>query len=229
MNIGIGITTYNRRGVANKTVAEVLKYAPYGAKVVVVDDGSGIPFKSTDVEVFRFKDNVGIAGAKNKCLELLDKNDYIFLFDDDCYPKKEDWHLPYIKSGQEHLSYTWHRLANGRYNNNKFLHLDIENGLKVYKSPCGVMLYLTKKVIDTIGGFDQRFKSWGYEHVEFSKRVYNAGLTKYPFADLINSYELFHALDFYTKAPSSADKSYINYNKHLWLQESSSSQFKPYK
>src|SRR5690606_4684793 len=94
--IGIGLTTHNRRDVLKKSLSFHKKHLPKGAKLIVVDDASEIPVKGVD---FRFEHNAGIAASKNKCIELLEGCEHIFLFDEDCWPITDDWHLPYINSG----------------------------------------------------------------------------------------------------------------------------------
>ena len=74
--IGIGITTHNRYETFSKTLVEIKRYAPKDAKIVVVDDASDIPVPEA---TFRFDTNVGIAAGKNKCMELLDECDHLFL------------------------------------------------------------------------------------------------------------------------------------------------------
>ncbi len=100
MKIGIGITTHNRPQVFRHTLRNVLKFAPRGAKVLVVDDASTDTVREA---TYRFDVNAGIARAKNKCLELLEDCDHIFLFDDDTYPIKKGWEQPYIDSAEPHL------------------------------------------------------------------------------------------------------------------------------
>ena len=102
--IGIAITTRNRRDIFQKTYAEIKRFAPSNSVLVVVDDASSVPCPEA---TFRFEQNVGIARAKNKCFELLYKAgcEHFFLFDDDCYPKCEDWYRPYVESREPHLNY----------------------------------------------------------------------------------------------------------------------------
>src|SRR5690606_33861640 len=138
-----------------------------------VDDASDVPVKGA---TFRFEYNAGIAAAKNKCIELLDDCEHIFLFDSDTYPVVRNWHLPYIDSGVKQLSFTFDRLADGRANGRKLIREHIST-LKEYASPCGCMLYIHKSVVETIGGFDVDYPQWGMEHVDYSNRAYNAGLT----------------------------------------------------
>lgn len=196
--IGIGITTHNRHVNAEKCLSEVKRLAPKGAKIVIVDDASDVPFKDA---TFRFRHNVGIAGAKNKCLELLDDCDYVFLFDDDTWPKADNWWQTYIDSGIHHLSFTFDRLVNGALNGNGVF--KTEDGLKYHYNPCGCVLFFTRECIEAVGGFNIGFGQYGNEHVDLSVRAYNAGMVPHPFMDVVNSIGLFHSLDYLSRVKSS--------------------------
>lgn len=231
MKIGIGCTTHNRNETAKHTIEQIRKYAPSNAKIVVVDDASKIPFEGAD---FRFNVNVGISNAKNKCFELLDDCDYIFLFDDDCYPTQWDWHKPYINCGIKHLSFTFENLSNGKQNGNKSLldHIDKFGHTVSFNNPCGCMLFFTKECLETVGGFNPLYKVYGYEHVDLSVRIHNAGLTPNRFMDVTNSLELFHSHDYHSTITSSVGamrSAYIRQNLALYNQSQKSKQFIPYK
>lgn len=107
--IGIGITTHNRYDVYQNTLEHITKLAPKGAEIVVVDDASD---EVVPEATYRFTINAGIARAKNKCLELLQDCDHIFLFDDDTYPLIEDWHVPYVYNKEPHLCYIFKNFTN---------------------------------------------------------------------------------------------------------------------
>ena len=117
-SIGIGLTTHDRNDILKKSLSFQKKFLPKGAKIVVIDDCSNIPVKGAD---YRFEHNAGIASAKNKCIELLDGCEHIFLFDEDAWPIDNDWHLPYIKSGDKHLSFTFLFLVRGRQNGSQLI------------------------------------------------------------------------------------------------------------
>lgn len=225
--IGIGITTHNRYDVFRKTHEEIVKHSP-GCKIIVVDDASDIPVPEA---TFRFETNAGIAKAKNKCLELLDDCEHIFLFDDDCYPIVTEWYLPYIKSGQPHLSFTFSHLSNGRQNGNRMI--VAKNGLVEYANPCGCMVYINRKCLRTVGGYDDRYEKWGFEHADYSTRVHNAGLTKKRFLDVPNSLDLFYSLDYYSETSSSVHPSIragvIPKNRARYQAAKRSKEFRPYK
>lgn len=105
--IGICITTKGRDRYLSRSIENHLKHLPQNAKIIVVDDGSDDPKELENVEYFHFVENVGIPKAKNKCLELAQDCEHIFLFDDDIYPIVDNWHVSYIESPEAHLSYCW--------------------------------------------------------------------------------------------------------------------------
>lgn len=164
----------------------------------------------------------GIAKAKNMCLALLDDCEHIFLFDDDCYPVIENWHEHYIYSGEPHLSFTFGR---------KVLNQSI--GLTEYELPCGCMLYIDRKCLDVVGGFDMDFEGYSYEHVNYSQRVYNAGLTHRPFLDVVDSNLLIHSMDQHREIKSSVSQlergQGIQANRPLFMKNRFSKEFKNYK
>src|SRR5690606_38452891 len=118
--IGIGITEYNRPDVFKECYQHVKKHLPRDAVLVIVDDCSDTHVKEAD---YRFNHNSGIAPAKNKCISLLIEKGctHIFLLDSDCWPIKENWHLPYIESGVKHLSFTFPFLVSGKQNGRKLI------------------------------------------------------------------------------------------------------------
>jgi len=193
--VGIGVTTHNRKEICLETVRRIKEFTP-NAKVVVVDDASEDPPLSD----YRFETNVGISRAKNKCLELLDDCDHIFLFDDDCYPTELGWEQDYIRSPYPHLSYTFDK-ARGKPNGNTLL--STRHGHKFYKHACGCMLYIDKRVLETVGGFDIRFTPYGHEHINFSQRIADT-FSQQPFIDVENP--KLYALDQHTEIRSSFNK-----------------------
>lgn len=162
--IGIGVTTYGNRACTGRTMAIIHAYSPM-AKIVEVNQ-EGIPH------------------AKNTCLALLEDCEHIFLFDDDCFPVSPGWHVPYVSSKENHLSFTFDR---------KILSTTPDH--IEYEMPSGCMLYINRKCLDVIGGFDTEFKGYGYEHVNYSVRAFNAGLTSARFLDVRDSDKWIHSMD----------------------------------
>lgn len=197
MKIGIAYTTHNRNKEAKHAISQCKKYLPKHALLIVVDDASEIPFKGAD---YRFDINVGIAKAKNMCLELLYDAGctHIFLYDDDTYPIVKDWHLPYLNSGINHLCMTFPTFKDGSYSWRKVIAK--KDGLIQFHEPCGMMLYFTRICLDKVGGMDEDYGRWGYEHPGLSMRIHNAGLTPKPFLDVENSHLLIYSKDWDEKS-----------------------------
>lgn len=191
--IGIGITTHNRPKFIERCLEQMQKFAPSGATIVVVDDASAQPVARAD---HRFDTNVGIARAKNKCLELLYLKgcEHFFLFDDDTWPIIEGWELPYIQCPEPHLNYIFVDFATGRKLNDT-IELYRDSQKVAYSHARGCMLYYHRDVLDKVGGMDPAYRKWGFEHPSFSDRIYNAGLTTFRYMDIANSKGLFYSDD----------------------------------
>lgn len=196
--IGVGITTHNRPDAFQKTFHEIKRRTP-GAKIVVVDDASDIPVQEA---TYRFEKNVGIARAKNKCLELLDDCDHIFLFDDDTYPIVDEWWKPYVESPEPHLAFSWNLIDVYRDSKHAAFH-----------ASGGCMLYVEKHVLQAVGGMETCFGRWGWEHVNWSDRIHNAGFTTWRYADVVNSRDLFHPMDAGKEVKSTATKADFEHNQ----------------
>lgn len=218
-SIGVAITHRNREEAFFKTYSNIVKYLPKEAVLVVVDDASDMPCKLTD---YRFDTRVGISMAKNKCISLLyDKGcEYFFLFDSDVYPIVGNWHVPYIESGQDHLCYTF------------LPYLGISGNIKIHALGNGCLLFLTRKAIDTVGGFDTEFGLGKFEHTELSHRIHNAGLTPYVFMDVVGSDKLFHSMDehgeVYRTLSPGEQKALMSKNSILFNLKRKDKHFKPY-
>ena len=190
--VGVGVTTHNRRDVALDCIAKIKKLTP-DALVVVVDDGSTEPYPDAD---HRFETPVGIARAKNRCLELLADAgaEHLFLFDDDAYPLVDGWWQPYVDSPEPHLMRIFPDLT-GPKKLNDIAEVYRDTQHVAYTGPRGVMIYAHRSVLDTVGGMDPAFGRWGWEHGDWSNRIHAAGMTTWRFGDVVNSAELVYSLD----------------------------------
>lgn len=214
--IGIGITTFNRNAQIVDTLKRIRQLTPDDVKLVVVDDGSKRPVPEAD---FRFSKNQGAPIAKNKCLELLEDCDHIFLFDDDTYPIAKGWEQAYINAGINHLNYSF------KYS------YEIVNGVRHLADPNGCMMYFHNEVLKTVGGFDTGFLKYGYWHGAYSNRVYNAGLIPHPFIDIVDSEKYIYCLDQSKKHRTSTPRrgQYLARNKRRYHEKLNSKEFIPYK
>jgi glycosyltransferase involved in cell wall biosynthesis len=229
-SIGIGITTHNRPKLIKETVAKIVAATP-GAKVVVVDDCSEIRPVIDGVEVYSFKHNVGIAKAKNKCLELLADCEHIFLFDDDCYPLQPDWWVPYITSKEHHLLYLFENWASGKpVGDDQIIYED--GDIVAHSHARGCMIYVDRKVLETVGGMDVRYGKAMDEHLDYSNRIYNAGLTTFKYMDVPNSGDLIYSLDqqqaVVSSIPLAERRMMLHEHKQLLADSETSKQYAPF-
>jgi glycosyltransferase involved in cell wall biosynthesis len=198
--IAVCITTRNRHEILNFARLSWISFNSCNADIFIVDDASNTPVAGSS---YRFEIQQGIAKAKNKCLELAQGYDYVFLVDDDVFPKVNGWEKPYIESGLNHMALTFDKNSKGHYYSPSVRREGDWNGYATYNAPNGCMLFLTKKAIETAGGMRPEFGIWGFEHVEYSQRIHLLGLTPHPYIDVANSLDLFYVCDYYNEVKSS--------------------------
>jgi len=210
--IGIGITTTPNRNILDLRRWDEL--LPQDCDFIVYEDA----------------DYKGVAHAKNQLLAQLDHCDHIFLFDDDCYPIAKNWWLPYVEHPEPHLMYQF-KLPDKPPTDMKVLYEDDQT--VSYSHTRGAMIYIEKIVLDTIGGFDETYGLYGFEHPDFTNRIHNAGLTTFRSMDVPNSSELLYCLDQDSNVQSSLSKAERNLsimrNFRYYKANMKSNQYKPYK
>ena len=168
VKIGIGITTYNRPECLKECLQHICDYSDVGALDGMskkdywfgrTSDGKDITiYVATDTD----EDRRGVAYRKNECLRALKDCDYVFLFDDDCFPIKDGWVDYFIThSGGAHLLY-----LNEQHN----LTMRLGNW-EIYSDCGGVFMFMTNKAINKVGAFNEEFSPWGLEHAEYSIRI----------------------------------------------------------
>lgn len=229
-SIAICITTRNRPEVLISSLDKWRLLKPDLAAIFIVDDASNIELPCWD---YRFETQVGIAKAKNKCLELAEGYDHVFLVDDDVYPKVLGWEKPYIQSGINHLALTFEKNSRGVHYSPSIRKEGEYSGLISYTAPNGCFLYLTKEAIETAGGMRPEFGIWGFEHVEYSQRIHLLGLTPYPYMDIPNSLDLIHVCDYYNEVqssiPSTDKRKSAQENMKIWEKIGGKAEYVSYK
>jgi len=149
MRIGIGITTKNRAELLTDLLESIVTYTDMSnVKLYIADDSI---------------DNKGVSYKKNECLRELKDCEHIFLLDDDLRIFKKGWVDFFINSGKEHLLF-----LNSKFHN----FVKTENNVDIYSMCGGVFMYMTKAAIDRVGAFNEKFSPYGFEHAEYSNRIY---------------------------------------------------------
>lgn len=193
--VGVAITTHNRPDVLAATLAAFEQFSP-DIPVVIVDDGSRKPVSASRARVVRNDEPKGIAAAKNRCLiELAEMGvEHLFLFDDDTKPACANWWQPYVNSAEPHLQHSWLTFTDGRAVD-KMVSLYRSDVLHAYTWSMGCMLYAHRSVLNRVGGMRTDFGVAMHEHIEWSTRIHNAGLTSFIHQDVPNSELLIDAGD----------------------------------
>jgi GT2 family glycosyltransferase len=176
--VGIGIVTCNRKEVLLETLARVRAHTRSPCALVVADDGSE---DGTDDAVRSQKvtlatgRNMGIAWNKNRALFLLGaivRCDVVILLEDDSFPTKDGWEQEWIQAserwGHANLAGEWFRdsfLKGTGTVDDPILSKDVSAQCSSFSR--AALLY---------GGyFDSRFRGFGQEHVEHSRRLLRIG------------------------------------------------------
>jgi len=155
--IGIGITTTPKRAdLLDLCRKQIERHSPDDIQLVVVNDINGD----------------GVAHGKNTCLQLLRGSDYIFLFDDDCFPVSKGWIDHYVqaheRTGNHHFLYLKETPS---------IHQVAEKGIVERYNNCGgCFMFLTREVVEKVGGFHPNYGRYGFEHAGYTIRVHKAGL-----------------------------------------------------
>jgi hypothetical protein len=215
MRIGIGLSTTPNRDVYKHSFTQLFKYMPQVQfDFALIDDDQYL----------------GIAATKNKLLSKLDQCDHIFLFDDDCYPITDDWWKPYVEHTEPHLMYQF-KLPGKPISDMQEVYRDDKT--VAYTHTRGAMIYLERRVLDVVGGFDPAYGKYGFEHADFTNRTHNAGLTTHRAMDVPNSHDLLYCLDQDGKVESSLSdaerRASLAKNYRYYRQQKNSKAYKEYR
>lgn len=176
--IGIGITTYNRPECLLECVTHIERHTKQNYELHIAID--------TD------EDRQGVAKRKNQCLRALKDCDYVFLFDDDVKVIKDNWINFFIESQQDHLLF-----LNRGLHQKKAIEINLcdQSGIRYtvehYHDCGGVFMFMTKKAIDKVGAFNEKFEKYGFEHCEYSVRILGE-YNKYPMLKGTDQYLFAH-------------------------------------
>ncbi len=177
--IGIGIVTYNRKEILAATIDRVRRLTRHAAvDLVVADDGS------SDGTLAWLRDNHvavvtgvnrGIAWNKNRALYLLAEllcNDVVILLEDDTRPAKAGWEAEWIAGAQRwgHVNYAapW---MDDQFLEGRGTAAEPIRG-KVVTAQCASF---SREALMFGGYYDSRFKGFGHEHVEHTRRLIRVG------------------------------------------------------
>jgi glycosyltransferase involved in cell wall biosynthesis len=191
--LGIGIITYNRRLVLSETLDRVQQHTKHQRTVIAVaDDGSTDGtldmLRARQVQTVTGR-NMSIAWNKNRALFLLSellRCDVVVLLEDDAYPSQDHWEAEWMRAavrlGHANVAGPW-------------LREHFVSGTGTAEDPilsrrvtaqCSVF---SREALLFGGYFDSRFRGYGHEHVEHTRRLIRMG-----YGGVDQSDALFHLL-----------------------------------
>lgn len=143
--VGIGITTKDRPELLKALLDSIYNHTDMSNILLHIEDDS--------------IERLGVAKRKNNCLRALKDCDYVFLMDDDIEIVKDGWVEFFTSTGIDHLMYL-----------DRSFHRYIKDN--IYADCGGVLLFMTRKAIEKVGAFDEKFDIYGFEHADWSSRFY---------------------------------------------------------
>jgi hypothetical protein len=188
MHIGIAVTTYNRPTICNnfwKSVLETITDAHTYTLVCAVDGGDtkGLELDPR-IQVLKGP-RIGIAGNKSRALHSIRDCDYVFIFDDDMVCVKAGWVELYIDILQslklEHICHFCEAYDPnlGTSPSSTVTRIEIHDKytlLYTNNVVPGVLLVSSKKCVAAVGAYDPRYRLYGYEHADWTRRAAQAGM-----------------------------------------------------
>lgn len=209
--IGVGVTTTPKRKVDQR----LFNYTSSDTTIVV----------KTDTE------QLGASSMRNALLFDLSDCDYIFLFDDDCWPMMPGWEAYFISQSIEH-GVDYMSLPEAFKSN--LIQVDGEMGR--WDGGVGCFNFQTRHALETIGGYNTKYVRYGYEDAARNRRATLAGLTGgHVNSCPIRALAYIHSMDVFGENPtpnlSYAEKmEFIYQNTYEFQKESSGDQlFYPFK
>jgi GT2 family glycosyltransferase len=223
MKIGIGLCSYNRPELATQTCKSLLNTidrSKYEIKTICsVDDTNltGYDWIKDNFGII-YGPNGGIPVNKNRIIKYLSDCDYIFLSEDDITYLKEGWIDMYIKAIRvtqfQHFNYI---VSDYREYIQRILKYPENINLGITGAYVnGVLMVMSKKCIDTVGGFDLRYKTYGYEHADYTRRCAMAKLYPPQHVHVMETSDFIHWGHSESSIKEEDKKKFINYNAKLF-------------
>lgn len=211
MNVGVGVITAGVREIIPKLQANT-KYP---------------------IEVYLDEHRKGPAHARNQLLKSMMTRgmEYMFIFDDDCYPTMggwEDYFIDFAVRQNVHFMGIPHVFADEPV---------CEASASYWPGVLGCFTFQTRKFMEEVGYYNTSYDVYGFEDSGRNNRAWRAGLT----GDRVGYFSLphkagyyIHSEDLYHESPepniSAEDKArYISKNHPIYIAEITSPQlYYPY-
>lgn len=206
--IAICVLSYNRSESLRRLIESIRRTVDLDQVVLFISDDASTDAKTitllndlsndSKIVVIKNEKNIGIAGNTNRLLRCAQRFEHIFLVNDDVQFLTPGWDQFYInkakQSGIHHACFRQPGVYGAKHTDHQIINIhgvDIES---VSSKPHGAMLYLSNKALKTCGYFNEEYKKYGMEHVDWSLKPAEFGLQPAGFFDFSGSqnYVLIH-------------------------------------
>lgn len=178
LQIGIAITTYNRKSMVLKHVRDIKRLTSLPLHLVVCDDGSSdgtVDALRAEGVITIGSSNKGIAWNKNRGLFYLlsyTQCDVILLLDDDVRPRVFGWEREWVEAALQygHMNYATNQVRKS------LIHGSCDaSDPGVARAVSGQCIAFRRDVLSLVGYMDPRFGTYGHEHTELTLRCIRLG------------------------------------------------------
>jgi GT2 family glycosyltransferase len=178
IRVGIGIITCNRKDALAETLARMRAHTTSPCQIAVADDGStdgtADLVLSQNITLATGR-NMGIAWNKNRALFLLSAVmhcDVVLLLEDDSFPTADGWEQEWVQAAQ-----SWgHVNLAGAWFKDSFLTGTGTVDDPILSTNVSAQCSGFSRTALLYGGyFDSRFRGYGQEHVEHTRRMLRVG------------------------------------------------------
>lgn len=125
--------------------------------------------------IYTDHDRKGPGHGRNECLKHFAGYDYVFIFDDDCYPMRAGWEKYLISeaiiAGVDYMCIPNH--FSDRI-------IDQKGEMFYWHGGMGPFQFFTKKGVEILGGYNTNYERYGFEDAGIMHRALKAGLTGHP-------------------------------------------------
>ena len=201
--VAICILSYNRGNSLSRLIESIRKTVDLDQTVVFISDDCSTDAQTIDILNNINKDpkfvvifnntNIGVSGNTNRLLRCAKRFEHIFILNDDVEFIKNGWDQFYIqKATQSNIQHACFRqlgVYGAKASDVKSIVLRGVQVETVYQKPHGAMLYLTNKALKICGFFNEEYKRYGMEHIDWSMKPFEFGLQPHGFIDFTGSNE----------------------------------------
>lgn len=180
--LGIAICTYNRADAFVELIESMRKFTASEYSIVVCDDGSSDgTVKRCDVLDLPVITgaNKGVAWNKNRGLYWMMKRttaSHILLIEDDMLAVEQSWDRHWIEAIDTWGHANWADAEYMRPRGDRVISGDgtiADPFLSKVFTGCGMAF--SRTALEAVGYFDPRFKGYGFEHLDMTRRCRRAG------------------------------------------------------